>query len=97
MPSIADDVEFTSLLKVICMVLLDEAPSDIISPQHVEIAIRGRKIRALRPLYMEQQQESIDLHCPVPAVLQSIVTTFAEPTSEDVWTDWLGGAHRALP
>jgi hypothetical protein len=70
MTSAADDAESTSLLKV--MVLLDDSPSDLIaklSPQHVEIAIWARKIRALRPLYLEQQQASIYLHCPVPAVL----------------------------
>jgi hypothetical protein len=78
-----------SLLKV--MVLLGDAPADFIarlSPQNADIAIRGRQIRALRPAYLEQQLASIETDCPLPTVLQSIVTTYAEPTPEDVWGDW---------
>jgi hypothetical protein len=79
----------TSLLKV--MVLLDAAPPYFakLSPQNAEITVQGRQIRALRPLYLEQQQASTNNNSPLPAVLQSIVTAYAEPTSEDMWIDWV--------
>jgi hypothetical protein len=79
-----------SLVKV--MVLLDDASNDFIaklSPQNADVVTQGRQIRALRPSYLEQQHALIDTHCPLPTVLQSIVATYAEPTSEDMWTDWV--------
>jgi hypothetical protein len=86
----ANGVEFVSLLKV--MVLLDDAPLDFIaklSAQIAQIATQGRRLRALRPSYLEQQQALIETSCPLPAVLQSIVAAYAEPTPEDMWTDWV--------
>jgi ankyrin repeat protein len=78
-----------SLLKV--MVLLGDAPPDFISelsPRHAHIVMKGRRIRALRSSYLEQQRTSIETNCNLPAVLQSIVVAYAEPTPEDMWTDW---------
>jgi hypothetical protein len=74
------------------MVLLDDAPPDFIaklSRQNTEIAIQGRQIRVLRPSYLEQQHALITATSPLPTVLQSIVATYAEPTPEDMWTDWM--------
>jgi ankyrin repeat protein len=85
-----DESELTSLLKV--MVLLGDAPTNFIYKLPLEYAViivRGTPIRALRPLYREQQQASVDAHCPLPAVLLAIVTAYAEPTIEDMWTDWI--------
>jgi hypothetical protein len=85
-----EPVALTSLLKV--MVLLGDAPLDCIaklSPHNAEIATQGRQIRALRPVYLEQQQASIDTQRNLPAVLQSIVATYAEPTPDEMWTEWV--------
>jgi ankyrin repeat protein len=82
--------ELLSLLKV--MVLLDDASADFIammSPHNIEIIALGRQIRALQPSYMEQQHALINCISPLPSILQSIVATYAKPTSEDMWTDWL--------
>jgi hypothetical protein len=84
------EAELTSLLKV--MVLLGDAPTTFIAKlqlHEAEIAFRGLQIRALRPPYLEQQQASIDAHCPLPAVLLAIVTTYVKPTTEDMWTNWI--------
>jgi hypothetical protein len=59
------------------------------SPEHAEIATQGRHIRALQTSYLDQQQASVDSHCPLPAVLLAIATAYAEPTSEDMCTDWI--------
>jgi hypothetical protein len=79
-----------SLLKV--MVLLADAPPDFVtnlSPAHAELATRGRQLRAQLPSYLEQQRGLVVAHCPLPAALQPIVSGFAVPTAEDMWTDGL--------
>jgi hypothetical protein len=82
-----------SLLKV--MVFLDDSPHGFVvglspmSLQHAKIVRQGQQIRALRPAYLEHQRASISNHSPLPTVLQSIVATYAEPTLEDMWTDWV--------
>ena len=60
-----------------------------LSPQHREIATRGRELRTLLSAYLEQQRVSVRLHCTLPAVLETIVTAYAAPTPGDMWTDWL--------
>jgi ankyrin repeat protein len=79
-----------SLLKVI--VLLDDAPTNSVaelSPQNADIVTQDRHIRALRPAYLVQQDALTETTCPLPTVLQSIIATYAEPTPEDMWTDWV--------
>jgi ankyrin repeat protein len=86
----AADAEQSSLLKV--MVLLTDAPPDSmaqLSPQHAELATRGRQLRALLPSYLEQQWALLTAHCPLPAVLFPLVAAYAAPTPEDMWTDWV--------
>jgi hypothetical protein len=82
--------ELSSLLKV--MVMLEDAPFDYIayprlSPQHADT--RGRQLRAQLPSYLVQQRAAVVAHCPLPAVLQSIVAAYAATTPEDMWTDGL--------
>jgi hypothetical protein len=82
--------ELLSLLKV--MVMLDGAPADFIarlSPKHAEICTQGRQFRAQLPSYLVQQRAAVVAHCPLPAVLQSLVTAYAVTTPEDMWTDGL--------
>jgi hypothetical protein len=58
------------------MVLLGDAPPDFIAglpPQNAEIATQGRRLRASRPSYLEQQHALIENTCSLPTVLQSIV------------------------
>ena len=77
----AEIAKFTSLLKV--MVILDYAPDAFIAklkPRHVRIATRGRQLRMLLPLYVEQQRTSIVAHCPLPNVLQHLVVSYATPS-----------------
>jgi hypothetical protein len=38
---------------------------------------------------MEQQQAAVVAHCPLPAVLQSVVTAYGVTTPEDMWADGL--------
>jgi hypothetical protein len=76
----------------LCQVLLDDAPAIFIvkiSPQNADVVTRGRQIRALRPSYLEHQRASTSNHSPLPAVRQSIFAAYAEPTQEDMWTDWV--------
>jgi hypothetical protein len=89
-----DGADLSSLLKV--MVMLEDAPADFIatlSPysMHADICTRGRQLRAQLPSYLEQQQATLVAHCPLPAVLQSVVTTYAVITPEDMWADGLRG------
>jgi hypothetical protein len=79
------------------MVLLGDAPSDFIvklsdysgDPRPAKIAAWGPQVRALRPSYLEQQHASVDANCPLPAVLSSIVTAYAEPTAKDMLIGWI--------
>jgi hypothetical protein len=87
-----DAAELSSLLKV--MVMLEDAPADFItrlsrSPQDADICTRGRQFRAQLPSYLEQQRAKVAAHCPLPAVLQSLVAAYSVTTSEDMWTDGL--------
>jgi ankyrin repeat protein len=82
--------ELSSLLKV--MVMLGDAPADYIvklSPRHAKLCTRGRRLRARLPSYLEQQWATVVAHCPLPAVLQSVVAAYAAPTSEDMWAGGL--------
>jgi hypothetical protein len=80
------NTELSSLLKV--MVLLEDAPADFkarLSPQHAELATRGKLLRAQLPIYLEQQRAAVVNHSPLPAVLQSLVVAYAVPTPGDKW------------
>jgi hypothetical protein len=82
------DTELSSLVKT--MVLLADAPANFIaklSPKKAELAARGRQLRAVLPVYMEQQRAFVRAHCPLIAALQRIVAAYAAPTSEDIWMD----------
>jgi hypothetical protein len=85
-----DTAELSSLLKV--MVMLEDAPAYFIgklSQQNTEICTEGRQFRAQLPSYLEQQRAVVVVHCPLPAVLQSLVAAYATTTPEDMWTDGL--------
>jgi hypothetical protein len=62
-----------------------------LSPQHAELCTRGRQLRAQLPAYLEEQRASVATHCALPAVLQAMVTAYALPTPEDLWSDGLQG------
>jgi hypothetical protein len=79
----ADAAELSSLLKV--LLLLPMSPDQDhflpvfvanLSPQHAELCTRGRQLRDRLPAYLEQQEASVRTHCPLPAVLQAIVTAY---------------------
>jgi hypothetical protein len=91
-------MEISTFLKVITLIC--DAPAVVtagfytagsnlmnleLPPQDAELVEEGRQLRARLPAYLEQQSASITTHCPLPAVLQKIVATYAEPTSADVW------------
>jgi hypothetical protein len=87
--------ELSSLLKVLTLLpmSLDQdralpAFADQLSPQHAEICTRGRQLRAQLPAYMEHQEASVGAHCPLPAVLEAMVTAYALPTHGDLWNNW---------
>jgi hypothetical protein len=83
-------VALASLLKT--MVMLDDAPPEFVanlSPVHAELSTRGRHLRAQLPSYLEQQWAMVIEHCPIPTVLQSIVSAYVKTTPADMWTDGL--------
>jgi hypothetical protein len=83
-------VELSSLLKV--MVMLEDAPADItakLSLHDADLCTRGHQLRAKLPSYLEQQRAAVVTHCPLPAVLRSVVATYAATTPEDMWADEL--------
>jgi hypothetical protein len=85
-PDEADDDELDSLLKV--MVLLDDAPADVIAklaPRQVVTCQVGRQLRAWLPAYLEQQRAQVIAHCTLPAALRPIVAAYAATTPQDVW------------
>jgi hypothetical protein len=94
-----DDVAvLSSLLKI--LILLPMSPDQDhflpefvakLSPQHAELCTRGRQLRDRLPAYLEQQRATVDTHCPLPTVLQAMVTAYALPTPEDLWSDGLQG------
>jgi hypothetical protein len=80
----------SSLLKT--MVLLSDAPADFIarlSPENAKLAARGHQLRAQLPTYLEHQRAAVITHCVLPAVLQPIISSYAAPTPEDMWTHGL--------
>jgi hypothetical protein len=82
--------ELSSLLKVV--VMLEDAPAIFtarMTPQHAELCTRGRLLRAQLPSYLEQQRAAVVAHCPLPAVLHTVVATYAVTTPEDMWADGL--------
>jgi hypothetical protein len=90
----ADDVELTLLLQT--MMLLANAPAEFVyklshrqAQLSAQLSVRGRRLRAQLPSYLERQRTSIIAHCPLPGVLQPLVVEYAAPTSEDMWTDGL--------
>jgi hypothetical protein len=58
-------------------------------PQHADLAARGHQLREQLPSYLVQQRAAVVAHCPLPTVLQAIVTAYAVPTPVDMWTDGL--------
>jgi hypothetical protein len=93
-----DSADLAALSKV--MVLLDDAPADVIdelSPAHAKIATRGRQLRARLPSYLERQRALVVAHCPLPAALQPqpLVAGYAAPTPEEMWAE--GGLRVRVP
>jgi hypothetical protein len=93
---LADAAELSSLLKV--LTLLPMSPDQdrylptfvaLLSPQLAELCTRGRQLRDRLPAYLEQQEASVGTHCSLPTVLQAMVTAYARPTREDMWSDGL--------
>jgi hypothetical protein len=85
--------ELSSLLKVLTLLPISPdhdrfLPAFVarLLPQHAELCTRGRQLRARLPAYLEQQRASICTHCLLPAVLQDMVTAYALPTPEDLWS-----------
>lgn len=86
----SEGAELSALLKV--MVMLEDAPANFIaylSPQHAELCTLGRELRANLPAYLEQQRATIVPHCPLPAVLLTLVVAYVDTTPADMWTDVL--------
>jgi hypothetical protein len=86
------DAELSALLKIMVM-LQDASPAFIakLSPQHAELATRGRQLREQLPAYLEQQRTSVLEHCPLIAALKPIVVVYAATTPEDMWAVGLRG------
>jgi hypothetical protein len=85
-----DSAEVSLLIKVITLIC--DAPANLIDkflPRHAELIEEGRQLRARLPAYLEQRSASLTSHCPLPAVLQSVVAAYAEPTRADVWDSML--------
>jgi hypothetical protein len=86
----SDAAQLSSLLKI--MVMLQDANADFVArvmPEHAELCKRGWQFRAQLPSYLEQKRVTIVTNCPSPAVLQSLVNTYAATTPEDMWADGL--------
>jgi hypothetical protein len=91
-----DAAELSSLLKVVTL-LPTSLETDYflpafiaeLSPQHAELCMQGRWFRWRLPAFLEQQQASVSTHCPLPTVLQALVTAYVLPTTEDLWSDGL--------
>jgi hypothetical protein len=84
------DDELSSLLKV--MVMLKDAPAYVISSmssKNGDICTRGRLLWVQLPSYQEQQRATVVTHCPLPAVLQSLVAEYAATTPETMWAGGL--------
>jgi hypothetical protein len=92
----ADAEELSSLLKVLTLLPMSPdqdqyLPAFIaeLSPQHAELCTRGRQLRDRLPAYLEQQEASVGTDCPLPTVLQAMVTAYARLTPEDLWSGGL--------
>jgi hypothetical protein len=82
----AGAAELSSLLQV--MSLLGNAPlyfTSRLSSQHADIIKEGYQLRARLPGYLERQHAALITHCPLPAVLQPFVATYAKPSCADIW------------
>jgi hypothetical protein len=93
-----DAAKLSSLLKVMMLLPMSLEtdyflPAFIteLSPQHAELCTctRGRRLQWRLPAFLEQQQASVSTRCPLPTVLQALLTTYALPTTEDLWSDGL--------
>jgi hypothetical protein len=91
---LADNTELSSLLKVLTLLRMSPEQDCCLpvfvaklSPQHAKLCTWGRQLRVQLPAYLEQQRYSVGTH--LPAVLESMVTAYALPTSEDLWSDGL--------
>jgi hypothetical protein len=85
-------IGLAALLEV--MVMLEDAPNAFIvisnlPPQYADICTRGRQLRAQLPSYLEQQRAAVVAHCPLPAVLGSLIAEYGTTTPEDMWADGL--------
>jgi hypothetical protein len=92
----ADAAKLSSLLKVLTLLPMTPKQDQVLpafivqlSPQHAELCTRGRQLRDRLPAYLEQQEASVRTYCPLPAVLRAMVTAYALPTPEDLWSDGL--------
>jgi hypothetical protein len=84
-----EDIGLSPLLRIVA--LLGDVPRDFLKglPKYARIIQQGQRFRAELPLYLERQRGVLSAHCPLPAVLQPLVLAYAEPTHDDIWTDWL--------
>jgi hypothetical protein len=91
-PGKSDAARLTSLLKV--MTLLEDAPAlftsrlSSLGPSYGQLCTlvkEGAGLRARLPAYLWDQRATLTAHCPLPAVLQSLIVAYAVPTRTDIW------------
>jgi hypothetical protein len=85
------DEELSCLLQA--MVMLEDAPDNFIGellPHHTALCVRGRHLRAQLPWHQERQAGKVAAHCPLIAVLQSLVAAYAVTQSDEMWITELG-------
>jgi hypothetical protein len=79
------------------MVLKSAPPDDLVallSPEHVQLAEEGARLRVALPAYLARRRALLDAHCPLIAPLRALVRDYnPEPTTTDeLWATGLGAA-----
>jgi hypothetical protein len=90
-----DAAKAAPLLRV--MVLKSAPPDDLVallSPEHVQVAEEGARLRVALPAYLARRRALLDAHCPLIAPLRALVRDYnPEPTTTDeLWATGLGAA-----
>jgi hypothetical protein len=89
----ASEPEKAAMISLVSILVLQGTPPRLgicLMLKYAQVIHEGARLRARLPAYLAQRSALLDAHCPLIAPLKDLVSSYAVPTTEDLWATGLG-------